>query len=65
LGLAKGRPLSVRMASGKPRSQDRLEGGDDRILAGGLLGFDEQQEARGVIGDGERRGLKSGGGGVP
>ena len=54
LGLAKGRPLSERMAAGSPRSANRRSKaemtGFSRVEFESLA---EQQEARGVIGDGE------------
>jgi hypothetical protein len=32
--------------------EELLEGGDGQVLAGGLQGFAQEQEARGVVGDG-------------
>ena len=55
LGLAKGTPLSERMACGQAALEEELlEGGDGEVLAGRFEGLAEQQEARGVVGDGER-----------
>jgi hypothetical protein len=51
LGLAKGAPLSERMACGRPRS---LEGGDGEVFACRIKGFAQKREARGMVGDGQR-----------
>src|SRR5512135_1878263 len=48
LGLAKGTPLSERMASGRPRSQNSRS---KAVKASSS--FAQQQEARGLIGDGQ------------
>ena len=46
LGLAKGTPLSERMASGKPRSREQpLKGRNGCVFAGRIERFAQQQEA--------------------
>ena len=55
LGLAKGTPLSERMASGQAAlAKQPLEGGEGEFLAGRFQGLAQQQEARGMVGDGQR-----------
>ena len=52
LGLAKGTPLSERMACGSPRSaKSRSKAVTASVLAGRFEGFAQQQEARGLVGD--------------
>ena len=46
LGLAKGMPLSERMAWEPALSEQPLEGGDSDFLAGGLEGFAHEEEKR-------------------
>ena len=55
LGLAKGTPLSERMASGRPRSRNsRSKAVQGGVFAGRIERFAQQQEARGMVGDGQR-----------
>src|SRR5450755_961645 len=55
LGLANGTPLSERMASGSPRSaSSRSKAVNARFSRVDSERFAQQQEARGVVGDGER-----------
>ncbi len=55
LGLAKGTPLSERMASGRPRSRNsRSKAVQARSSRVEFERFAQQQEARGMVGDGQR-----------
>lgn len=54
-GLAKGTPLSERMAKGRPRARNSSsKAGMARSLAGRLHGLEQSRQARGAAGDGER-----------
>ena len=55
LGLAKGTPLSERMAERQAAlAEQPLEGGEGEVFAGRFEGLAQQQEARGMVGDGQR-----------
>ena len=54
-GLAKGTPLSERMACGRPRSRNSCSKAvTASVFAGRFEGLAQEQEARGMVGDGER-----------
>ena len=55
LGLAKGTPLSERMASGQAAlAKQPLEGGEGRVFSGRFERLAQEQVARGLVGDRQR-----------